>query len=191
MASMPAFNDDEGRVVLLSAKVRIDEFTYNAEMHSALIKNQEGVSLERSSFTRSANYSNNFRSAAASSGYATPGYKNSQSAQEVSSPEEVFVSRKTFSPDNDGFEDILELNYKFKDAGRVANIHIYNDRGILIKKLCKNLSLAGTGSLYWDGLNEANTSSPPGIYLLYIETFDLQGNVQKYKRSFVLASKLK
>ncbi|HXH99911.1 MAG TPA: lamin tail domain-containing protein, partial [Sphingobacteriaceae bacterium] len=190
MQSMPAFNDDAGVIVLLSHGIRIDELIYTDKMHYKLIKDPEGVSLERSSFSKATNEPDNFRSATASAGYATPGYKNSQFIEEVISEEEVFLSSKTFSPDSDGFEDVLTLNYKFNEPGWIANVTIYNDKGVLIKKLTKNHSLAANGTIYWDGLNEFNEKPPVGIYVLYMEVFNLQGKVKKYRRSFVLAAKL-
>ncbi len=190
MASMPAFNNDAGTVVLLADSIRIDQFDYNEKMHFPLIKNPDGVSLERVSFNRPANEAGNFRSAAGVVGYATPGYKNSQFAEEIPSEEEIFLNSKTFSPDNDGFEDALMINYKFPQAGQVANITIYNDKGVLIKRLAKNISLAAEGVISWDGLNEDSIKPPVGIYILYIELFDTNGSVKRYRRPCVLAAKL-
>ena len=188
--TLPAFNDDKGVVVLLANNERIDMLSYSEKMHFPLIKDPEGVSLERSSSKRATNEPGNFRSAAASAGYATPGYKNSQHAEEIESKEEVSLASKTFSPDNDGFEDVFILNYRFQESGLVANAWIYNDQGILIRKPVKNQTLSAEGSIIWDGLNELNEKVPVGIYLIYLEVFDLKGNVKKYRKNFVLASKL-
>ncbi|MGX5690067.1 lamin tail domain-containing protein [Arcticibacter tournemirensis] len=190
MASMPAFNNDAGTVVLLADSIRIDQFDYNEKMHFPLIKNPDGVSLERVSFNRPANEAGNFRSAAGVVGYATPGYKNSQFAEAIPFEEEIFLNSKTFSPDNDGFEDALMINYKFPQAGKVANITVYNEKGVLIKRLAKNMSLATEGVISWDGLNEDSIKPPVGIYILYIELFDTNGSVKRYRRPCVLAAKL-
>jgi len=190
MASMPAFNNDAGTVVLLSGENRIDQFSYTEKMHFALIKDPKGISLERINFEAPTNEKGTFRSAAASVGYATPGYKNSQS---VEPPDiinkEVSLLSKTFSPDNDGFEDYLQINYRFKEAGIVANVSIYNDQGLLIKRLAKNTTLASEGFLIWDGMNENGQRASLGIYIVYFEGFDLKGTVKKYKKACVLAAK--
>ncbi len=190
MASMPAFNNDAGTVILLADSVTIDRFDYTEKMHFPLIKNPDGVSLERVSFKRPSNEAGNFRSAAASAGYATPGYKNSQYTEEINSDEEVFLNSKTFSPDNDGFEDALMINYRFKEPGNIANINVYNDKGVLIKHLAKNMSLGQEGAVTWDGLNENSLICPVGIYIVYAEVFNLNGNVKKYRKPCVLAAKL-
>ena len=190
MASLPGFNDDAGAVVLLSKGVRIDQFSYTSKMHFSLIKDVEGVSLERISFKRSADEQGNFHSAAASAGFATPGYRNSQMVDEVFSSEEVSLASKTFSPDNDGFEDALMLNYNFKEDGLVGNASVYNNQGILVRKLYKNTTLSTSGTLIWDGTDDKSNKAAVGIYVLYLEVFDLKGNTRKYRRSCVLAAKL-
>ncbi|HCN82310.1 MAG TPA: hypothetical protein DIT07_01635 [Sphingobacteriaceae bacterium] len=191
MPSLPSFNDDEGTVVLLSENKRIDQLDYSEKMHLALIKDPEGVSLERSSFNGLTNEAGNFRSAAASAGYATPGYQNSQYAEDIGShQEDIALASKTFSPDNDGFEDILTLNYNFSHAGMIANASVYNDKGILIRKLTRNMTLAETGIITWDGLTETNELCAVGVYIVYLEVFNLVGTVKKYRKNCVLAAKL-
>ncbi|WP_207428266.1 lamin tail domain-containing protein [Pedobacter sp. SYSU D00535] len=190
MSSMPAFNDDAGTAILLSGKTVVDQLSYHDKMHFPLIKEPEGVSLERVSFRIAANEPGNFRSAAASVGFATPGYKNSQAVPATAADAEVSLQSETFSPDNDGFEDALLINYKFPESGKVANASIFNDRGVLVKRLAKNSTLALEGSLIWDGINESNSRAELGIYTLYLEVFDLNGFSKKYRKSFVLAGKM-
>lgn len=190
MTSMPAFNDDAGTVVLLADSTRIDQLTYSAKMHFALIRNPEGVSLERVSFSRPTSDPGNFRSAAGTAGFATPGYQNSQLVTEGETTEEISLSSNTFSPDNDGFEDALMIHYHFAEGGKVANIWVFNDRGILVRYLCKNETLGQSGTITWDGLNDDNNRPPLGIYVVYIEIFDLAGHVKKYRKPCVLAAKL-
>jgi hypothetical protein len=51
--------------------------------------------------------------------------------------------------------------------------------------------LLGTeGTLSWNGINEENEKAGIGIYIVYMEAFDLQGNVVKVKKPCVVASKL-
>ena len=188
-ATLPQFNDDEGRVVLLSKGVRIDELTYTEKMHFQLLKDFEGVSLERSSFKLRSNEAGNFRSATAASGFATPGYKNSQHTEHHFNDDEFSLISKTFSPDNDGFEDLLQVSYRMPAPGMVANAKIFNDKGILIKHLIKNSTLNAEGLFVWDGLNEFNNTAGSGIYFIFAEIFDISGNVKQFRRSFALAEK--
>ncbi len=190
IASLPTYADDKGKVVILKDATRLDQLNYDKKMHFALLKDVEGVSLERSSFTLETNATGNFRSATAASGYATPGDKNSQFLEDlVSATEEISLPSKTFSPDNDGFEDILRVQYNFALPGKVANVTIYNDRGRLVKKLVNNETVNVEGSWIWDGLDDGNAKANTGIYIIYVEIFELDGNVRKYKKTAVLASK--
>lgn len=190
MTSMPAFNNDAGTVILYADSSRIDEFSYTEKMHFPLIKNPDGVSLERVSFSVDANSPGNFRSAAGAAGYATPTYKNSQFVENVVKNEDISLYSTTFSPDNDGFEDALMISYKLKDAGMIANITIYNDRGVPIKRVAKNLTLGTEGTISWDGMNDNNTLAPAGIYIVYAELFDINGHVKKYRKPCALATRL-
>ncbi len=190
VSSLPAFNSDKGSVVILSGESRIDQFDYSEKMHFALIKDAKGISLERSDFNRPTNEVGNFRSAAASVGFATPGYRNSQFIEtNFPGAEEIVLTSKTFSPDNDGFEDALQINYHFKEAGIVANTSIYDDKGMLIKRLTRNTTLASEGTLTWDGVNESGQRAPIGIYIVYFEGFSLGGQTIKFRKPCVLAAK--
>ncbi len=79
MEKFPSFNNDEDYVVLLNENIQvIDELHYTDKMHSPLFADEEGVSLERISFSDETNNPKNWHSASTSSGYGTPGYENSQ-----------------------------------------------------------------------------------------------------------------
>ena len=186
----PPFNDDAGTAVLISNGQIIDILSYTEKMHFQLLKTKEGVSLERSNLNRPNNEPGNLRSATSASGFATPGYKNSQNSENPVYQENLTLSSKTFSPDNDGFEDLLEINYQFPEPGKIANISIFNVNGMLIKRLLKNHTLNIEGSFVWDGFDEYSQSVPGGIYLLQADIFDQDGRISKFTKSFVLAVKL-
>lgn len=191
MSGFPSFNDDNGKAVLLNKDdARLDQLNYDKSMHFALIRDLNGVSLERSSFTQPTNAVGNFRSAAANVGYATPGYKNSQLIADGIAVEEISIPNKTFSPDNDGFEDVLSILFKFSQPNYAANVTIYNDQGALIKKLVRNETIGAEGQWIWDGLTDTNQKAKVGVYIIYAELFDLSGNVKKYKKTAVLAGQL-
>ena len=189
MAALPNFNNETGGVILSSNGLTIDSLYYTPAMQSLFISNHRGVSLERQSFSNSTLAPGNFRSAATSVGGATPGYLNSQGEVEASG-DNIFLVSKTFSPDNDGFEDFLEINYHFSKSGNMANIDIYNDKGQLVKRLQRNQSMATQGVITWDGLSDTNQRLPVGIYIALIEIYNAQGMRNVYRKGFVLAAKL-
>jgi len=188
VSSLPAYNNDKGSLILLSSNDVIDRLNYDAKIHHPLIQNEDGISIERVSFSVDTNEPNNFKSAAASVGFATPTYKNSQ---ELTGSENVVSLRsKTFSPDGDGFEDVLALDYQFAENSSLATINIYSDEGVLIKKLLKNQTIATSGNIIWDGLADSGNVAKVGIYVVVFDVFDLKGNTKRFKNTCVIATKL-
>ncbi len=189
--SMPSYADDEGTVVLLFQDTIIDEFSYSDNMHVALISDKNGVSLERLNPDAETADPQNWFSAAESVGFATPANKNSQFTQfsgEITN--EILIEPEVFSPNNDGYDDRTFIRYKFAEPGYIANITIYNSHGQLVKRIANNELLAVEGSFSWDGLYEDNQRVTIGIYIIYFEVFNLQGNVKSYKKTCVVATKL-
>jgi len=190
---MPSFPNDQGRVVLTDQGLNIiDEFWYDEEMHFPLLRIVEGVSLERISQMSPTQDRNNWHSASEDCGFGTPSYKNSQH-NETNEPgkNKIRLEPELFSPDNDGYHDIVQLNYEFDQPGYVANITIFDARGRIVRKLVKNELLGMQGTFTWNGLNDSNSIPNMGIYLFFIEIYDLKGNVNHYKRTCVLAKKLR
>jgi hypothetical protein len=189
---MPSFNDISGSVVILNKDSSIiDQLNYDKNIHFALLKDVDGVSIERSLFDLTTNAKGNFRSATASVGYATPADKNSQYLENKETTEEIVLVSQTISPDNDGFEDVLRILYHFTSANYVAKVSIYNSDGKLTKRLINNETIAAEGEWIWDGITDDGVKAKTGIYILYVEIFNINGETKKYKKTFVAASKLK
>ena len=123
---IPAYNNDEGYVVLLNEDMEvIDEFHYYEKMHSPFLTNKKGVSLERNSFSSPTNDPDNWHSASTIAPYGTPGYKNSQiNNNEIDMPKISFDPRE-FSPNGDGFNDELLINYKLEKSVKSAKDIVY------------------------------------------------------------------
>lgn len=190
METLPTYNNSEGHVyVINNLDQAIDNFKYNEDMHFALLNDFKGVSLERIDYNRLSNDNTNWHSAAEDVGYATPGYENSQ-YQKAEINDEITISPETFSPDNDGIDDVVNISYQFAEGGYVANIIIYDSKGRLIKNLLLNELLGTSGTFSWDGINENNEKSAIGIYIIYIEVFNLKGDVKKFKKTCVLGGHL-
>ncbi|POY34808.1 hypothetical protein C3K47_18390 [Solitalea longa] len=189
LKSMPAYNNDKGSVVLRSGNTIIDRFDYTEKMHFALINNPEGVSLERIDVNSATNQPGNFHSAASMSGFATPGYENSQSSMSTENNDEINLSSTIISPDNDGMDDLLSISYRFNESGLMANISIFNRYGDLVRKLSNNELLGTEGSITWDGLDQHLQPVITGPYMIIIETYNTSGKVKVYKKSVVVAQK--
>lgn len=187
----PALNNDDGSVLLkTNSNIMVDAFDYTEEMQYPLLVYVDGVSLERSSFLQATNDKTNWHSAAESVGFATPAYQNSQFTGEHEIDESIVVEPEIFSPDNDGYNDLLCIEYKFEQPGYMMTIDIYNSSGYPVRKLVNNKYLGISGSVNWDGIQDDNTKAAVGIYVIFIQVFDLDGNVKQYKKTAVLATKL-
>ncbi|MBI3233712.1 MAG: lamin tail domain-containing protein, partial [Bacteroidetes bacterium] len=188
--SLPSYNDDAGTVVILTNKnLELERFTYSAKMHFATLNSVDGISLERVDFSRSVDVSTNWQSAATAVGGATPAYKNSQYNGNNKAENTVSLSPKVFSPDMDGYNDILNVNYKMPEAGYQGEIIIYNPEGKVVRYLTKQQLLGIEGTYSWNGLDDAGNKVNIGVYIVYFQYFNLKGNVLVVKETVTVAGK--
>ncbi len=188
----PAYNNDEGTAILSTYTGEIlDLFTYSEDMHYPLLNYVDGVSLERINFESPTDNRNNWHSAAESVGFGTPGVRNSQFTETSPDAEDqIMVEPEIFSPDNDGYNDVVSIKYTFEQPGYNMTVDVYDAHGRLVRKLVNNEYLGTSGAVNWDGIQDDNTKAPVGIYVFYVQIFDLSGNVKHYKKTCVLAAKL-
>ncbi|MCD4698403.1 MAG: lamin tail domain-containing protein [Bacteroidales bacterium] len=191
MSSFPVFNNESGTVALSAKSGKLlDIFSYHEDMHHPLLGSLEGVSLERISYNRPAGDKTNWHSASSDIGYASPAYKNSQFSEGIENKAEIMIDPEVFSPDNDGYNDFVNIQYNFDNPGFTASITIYDSEGRLVKYLIQNELLGTTGTFSWDGRTDNNQKAPIGIYIVFFEAFDVNGNIKRIKKPVVLAAKL-
>lgn len=190
IASLPSYNDDEGGVAVTDFALNVlDQFNYSEDYHYPILNDKEGVSLERISITAPTQNKTNWHSAAQTVHYGTPGYRNSQSIISLTS-QELGVDPEVFSPDNDGYNDVLSINYNLGETGYTATVSIFDGDGREIKTIANNELVPRWGSYYWDGINDKNEKARKGIYVVMMEATNINGNKKKLKKGFVLAGKL-
>ena len=192
MSDFPSLSNDEGIVTLCNQSMDIlDQMVYTDDMHFALLSNTEGISLERISFNRPSRDKTNWHSAAETVGYATPAVLNSQYSEAVTDDGAVSVSPEIFSPDNSGYNDVLNISYTFDEPGFIANISIYDNNGRRIRQLVRNALLGTTGTYSWDGTTDEGEKATIGIYIIYFEVYNAAGDLKRYKKAAVLAQRMK
>lgn len=192
--TLPSFNTDSSTVFLLApiplTNGIMDKVSYSEKWHFKLLDDDKGKSLERLNPLSKSQDQGNWHTAAESIGFATPGTKNSQYYPAISSGEVSFTS-ETFSPDNDGFEDVLQINYELDEIGLVGTLTIYDDRGRKIKSLVTSELLGLSGTFTWDGVDDNQAKATIGTYVLLFEAFKVEGGMEFVsKKVFVLAAKL-
>lgn len=190
LSRMPSYPNDNGRAVLLDKGLHvIDEMVYSEKMHFPLLVSVEGVSLERLNPDQSSWDETNWHSASESIGFATPGMKNSQNLTSIENTDPVFVEPEIFSPNNDGYKDLSSLHYAFSEPGYVGNVIVFDALGRRIRVLANNELLGTSGSFVWDGRNSNGEMAGRGIYVFFMEVFNLKGKIQVYKKTCVLAAR--
>ena len=188
MNSFPSYPNGGAAAVLYYDDRIIDIMSYSEDMHYPLLTTTKGVSLERVSPDISSLDVKNWQSAAAPL-YGTPGYKNSVFIENTEETDDVEIIPPVFSPDNDGFDDITTIRLTSYCSNCSIKIVVFSSTGSFINNLvnCQNI---GHQSLFvWDGRDENGKIVPTGIYILYLEIIDLQGNMRTMKKSVVVASK--
>ena len=189
--TVPSYPDDKGFVTVLDQQGTVlDEVDYSDDWHFKLLPDKEGVSLERINPAAPSQEQENWHSAASTSGYGTPGYRNSQYLNADHSDATIDISPIIFSPDNDGRDDILSIHYKMQEPGYVAKVIIYDANGRVVRTLARNDLLGPDGNWTWDGLGDRHQSLAAGIYIIYVDLFNLAGRKGNIKRAVVIAGRL-
>lgn len=187
--AIPPMNDEGGSLVLLTSEgLVIDELLYSRDMHSALVKEEEGVSLERVSMQVSAMMKNNWRSGVKATHFATPGYQNANSQGNSLGQEEVRVEPEVFEP-LVGQPNFTSIQYRFDQGGLIANAKIFDAQGRLVKSLTNNEILGTEGFFTWDGDQDDGARARIGYYTLWMEVFDTSGFVKTFRKRIVIASR--
>lgn len=191
LPDLPTFSNDKGNVYLFYGIGKYsDWFSYTDDMHFPLLKDVEGVSLERLDFNRATNDAGNWHSAAENIGFATPGLQNSQYNPTQDGVGTLSSAPEIFSPDNDGFEDVLNINYELDNVGYVGNMIVYDANGRQTKVLMENELLGTEGIVTWDGTNTEGFKARMGIYIIFFEVFNTAGDIKQFKTTTVLGHKL-
>jgi hypothetical protein len=181
LSIMPALANTSGCAVILDNKTNevIDEFAYNANMHTAGISNKKGISLERSDFNRPANDADNWYSASADSGFGTPGYQNSQKTGQTGTGE-ISIIYPQFSADN------YSLHYQLDKPGYRCRAFVYDALGRIVNIIANNELLGTEGKLLWNGKGNSDQSLVAGIYVVYVEVYNMDGDVKKFRKPVVV-----
>lgn len=195
--SMPSYPDAGGVVAVATAdSVLLDLFSYDEKMHSRLLHDVEGVSIERRSFEVETDNPNNWFSAASTTmnpngcnGMGTPTARNSQSTEFMFLEQDFRLEPEIFSPDGDGYNDLLDITYQLEQPDLSANINVFDSKGRLVRHLMRGGVLGTSGVITWDGLDDAGVRCLRGRYNIVIEAFNTTSTKQISKKSVTLVVK--
>lgn len=194
LSKLPTYSNDNGTVLLQNENSEIiDEFSYNENMHLSLLSDTKGVSLERINPNLPSTDRSSWQSAAQTSGFATPTARNSQYREPGEAEDAFELVEKVFSPDGDGYNDVLLINYNLPEDGYTANIMVFDSQGRRVRRLASNITLGTSGTIKWDGATDDNRKANLGAYIVFIEAFIIKNsvkqNVKQYKKTCVVATR--
>lgn len=185
---LPTYRDDRGTVALMdSTGTRIDFLTYDESHHFEFIKDPEGVSLERVFHDHPSENPDNWKSAASTTGFATPGFRNSQSRTNRNlAQRNVHVDPRVIVPDFSGRSDYTTIHYQFDRHGFMANVRIFDLKGRLVRTIANNDLIDTAGFYTWDGTTEDGSVTRVGAYLLIFQVFSVDGQELMFKDRIVV-----
>ncbi|MCB9080214.1 MAG: lamin tail domain-containing protein [Lewinellaceae bacterium] len=182
---LPTWPDKQGNATLRQEAIILDSFDYSADWHSPWRTNPEGISLERIQLDEPTQDPENWESAGGPG--ATPGLPNSQRASPAENTADWFiVDPPYFTPNNDGNQDYLTVHFQPRTATYTLNIRIFTPQGRAVRHLASNLLLGSQDTLTWNGHTDDGRLAPPGIYIVWMEFFNLQGQRHVFKWSCTL-----
>lgn len=189
LSKLPGLPDDKGNIVLLTAGGEVmDEFSYTEKMHTALLKDTEGFSLEKRFPALNSSNSSHWLTASTGAGGGTPGYQNSQYREPGTVIAEGFaLENKSFSPNNDGNNDELVISYAVSGDNFVADVKVYDASGRLVATIADCAILASKGTFVWTGKDDSGKLCRLGMYVIYAEAYNPSGEVRNYKLSCTLS----
>jgi hypothetical protein len=180
-----------GRQIYLadSTLATIDMVEYSADWHNPNIIDTKGIALERVNPDFDSNDPANWGSNASPEG-GSPASENSifQTSDPLLVDTGVDLSPNPFSPDGDGFDDVLLINYMLDEPDYLLKIRIYDRYGRLVRKLAEGVPAGFNGSVLWDGMTDSGQTNRIGIYVVLIEAYNsATGSNRTFKETAVIA----
>jgi hypothetical protein len=195
--SVPTLPDDAGTLLIQCLNqgvwAAIDSLDYRKTWHNPFlsVSEQEGVSLEKIGADLPGVLESSWTSAALPF-YGTPTAKNSQAGNIPafgSADGLIQLVTNRVSPDGDGFEDYLAIQYQTPKPDYFGAVKVFNSEGHPVKTVISADLFGSEGLLRWDGDNDAGDIQRPGIYLLFVELVSPDGAVLRSKHVVTLLQK--
>ena len=121
----------------------------------------------------------------------TPGQTNSVYYDQLSKDGQLILEPNPFSPDGDGFDDLLYIKYKLPFENGVISIQIFDVIGRTIAVPYWNMFTAQENILTWDGKRKNGELARIGVYIIKVKAAD-QSSSKTWEdiQTVVLAKKL-
>ena len=182
---------NSGRQVYLADSTggTIDAVEYRPDWHNPNLISTVGIALERISPDLETNNPSNWGSSTAVAG-GTPGKMNTlyQEPGRVAEGAGIKLEPNPFSPDDDGFEDNLFINYTLDEPDYLLRVRVFDRYGRRVRTLADGLNAGLSGSIIWDGRTDTGQRNRIGIYIVYVEAYNSSnGKRRTFRETAVLA----
>ncbi len=168
----------------------IDSVSYSSRWHRPDVTDTKGRSLERVNPDLDSNLPENWTTSVLPEG-GTPGKPNSALTRSPINGSNLSFSPNPFSPDGDGYEDFCLIQYNIPFVSATLHVKIYDVKGRLVRTLANSLVSNSHGDILWDGLNDERQRVRIGVYIVFLQATNVQGNASTaFKGVVVVASKL-
>lgn len=165
---MPTFGAKSGSVVIVDKKSEvIDDFRYSSTMHSALLKNKKGRSLERISANAT-----EWASAAEAIGGGTPGLENS--CANIANSNKISLKKEVCHPSL-GEEGDVVIEFALDKPNYIADVALYSTSGKCIRHLAESLTIPSQYQIRWDGKDDNDSLLPIAPYIIHISIYEADG----------------
>ncbi len=154
------------------AELRYFLVCYDKSWHNRAYAKTDGVSLERVDLDAAVQDGSNWTSASSTSGFGTPTLPNSQARVATNDGVTRFsLPRERISPDGDGFEDLLSVDYNFTEPGVLVRFSVVDLQGRAVYAPSEDVAPGLAGSWTWDGVTDDGGVAAVGTYVLRAEYF--------------------
>lgn len=192
-SSLSLASTDDAIFLTGNEGTEIDSVYFDESWHNPNLVDTDGVALERINPFGPGNSNANWGSSTSEKG-GTPNQENTLfqtpgdgGQQEVG----LSFTPNPFSPDDDGTDDNLFINYKLDQPDYLMTVRIYDRYGRLVRELADSKQAGLQGSLIWDGRKDNGTHNRIGIYIVIFKAFDsASGDNETFKKTVVLARRL-
>ena len=170
-SELPPCNNEEDNILLMSTQGKIiDSLSYSDTWHYSELNSTENISLERISPNKS-NIATNWFSASSNSGYGTPGLPNSSKGDVIEENKRVFIDHDVITPNNDGVNDFIRLNFNMNKTGWIGSIKVVNSVGIPIHTIVPHFLFGASERIFWNCELSDKSVLSAGIYVLLVKLY--------------------
>lgn len=95
-----------------------------------------------------------------------------------------------FSPDGDGFDDVLTIELALPGLSNTVDLVVYNVQGRVVRTLMDSQECGQLAQLSWDGTGDGGARLSMGRYIVYLRAEPEAGEVVETARVVVLARRM-